>query len=54
MPWLLLIKRQIKVQHCSRLIGASKQASRKAVALDYIMIKFGNLWSKPRLIHKNI
>jgi len=24
-----------------------KQASRKAIALAYIMIKFGNLWSKP-------
>ncbi|MFP3213804.1 MAG: hypothetical protein RXR18_01115, partial [Nitrososphaeria archaeon] len=24
-----------------------KQASRKAVALAYLMIKFGNLWSKP-------
>jgi len=35
------------VQHCSRLIGASKQASRKNVVLAYIMIKFGNLWSKP-------
>jgi len=27
---------------------ASKQASRKNVALAYIMIKFGNLWSKPK------
>ena len=26
-----------------------KQASRKAIVLAYIMIKFGNLWSKPRL-----
>jgi len=24
-----------------------KQASRKAIALAYLMIKFGNLWSKP-------
>jgi len=28
-------------------VQASKQASRKNVALAYIMIKFGNLWSKP-------
>ena len=38
------------MQHCSRLIGTSKQASRKAVALAYIRIKFGNLWSKPHFL----
>jgi len=27
-----------------------KRASRKAIALAYLMIKFWNLWSKPNII----
>jgi hypothetical protein len=48
MPWF--IKRQIKGAALQQLIGTSKQASRKNVSLAYIMIKFGNLWSKPNII----
>ena len=35
----------INLLHC-------KQASRKAIALAYLMIKFGNLWSKPQKLNK--
>jgi len=43
-------KKANKSAALQKLIGTSKQASRKAIALAYIMIKFGNLWSKPNII----